>query len=192
MLIADELTSNALRHGAAPGRDGPEPPGPPVAGRGQRLLHRCAPGARRRAATPGSAASASTSSPTSSATTAGPASAARSRSGPSSRPTTPSDSALPRASDSRVTSVTMSLVDQLDTVTDASAGTVDRHATTADLRVDEPGLRRRRRRLPGARRRRRPRDRRARPARRRAVGRPRLRRPQGSGWPPGAATSPAG
>ena len=86
----------------------------------------------------------------------------------------------------------MSLVDQLDTVTDASAGTVDRHATTQTFESTNPAsgavvgvfpvhdadaVRET--------------VERARP-RRRAVGRPRLRRAAGSGWPPGAATSPAG
>ena len=86
----------------------------------------------------------------------------------------------------------MSIVEQLDTVTDASAGSVDRHATTqtfestnpaSDAVVgvfpvhDEDAVRET--------------VERARP-RRRAVGRPRLRRPQGSDWPPGAATSPGG
>ncbi len=57
----------------------------------------------------------------------------------------------------------MSLAEEMDTVTAGTAGTVDRHATARDLRVDRPGHRRGRRRLPGARRGRRRRDRRARP-----------------------------
>ena len=71
MLIADELTSNALRHGGTAGRDGAEPAGRPVAGRRQRLLRRRPPGAGARAATPGSAVSASTWWPTSPPRTAG-------------------------------------------------------------------------------------------------------------------------
>src|SRR5690349_14124393 len=71
---------------------------------------------------------------------AGPCSPGRRRSGRSSRPTTRGDPsrATRRLSDSRVTSVTMSLVDQLDTVTDASAGTVDRHATTQTFESTNP------------------------------------------------------
>ena len=72
VLIADELTSNALRHGGAPVADGPEPDRRPVAGRRQRLLHRGPPAPRPRAATPGSAGSASTWWPTSPSGTAGP------------------------------------------------------------------------------------------------------------------------
>ena len=141
MLIADELTSNALRHGGAP-----------VAAALSRAADRwlvavsdsstdVPPGRRRRAATPASAGSASTSSPTSRPPTAGrPQGGAkiglgRHRGDAASEPTR---ATRPTRRDSRVTSG-MSLVDQLDTVTDASAGTVDRHATTADLRVDRPG-----------------------------------------------------
>ena len=39
---------------------------------------------------------------------------------------------------SRVTSVAMSLAEQMDTVTDASAGTVDRHATTETFDSTDP------------------------------------------------------
>ena len=72
MLIADELTSNALRHGGPPVATALSRAGRPVAGRGQRLLRRRPAGARRRAAIPGSAGSASTWWPTSRPRTAGP------------------------------------------------------------------------------------------------------------------------
>ena len=141
MLIADELTSNALRHGGRPvatalSRVGdqwliavsdilPEVPPAPAEGRdpglgGLRPLPRRRPlGPARLVAVRGRAR----------------------RCGPSSQADPPAltpPTARLRAGDSRVTCVSMSLVEQMDTVTDASAGTVDRHATTETFESTDP------------------------------------------------------
>ena len=85
----------------------------------------------------------------------------------------------------------MSLVDQLDTVTDASAGTVDPHATTQTFEsttprtgavvgvfpVHDAEASARRSSAPGP---------------PRSSGRRSASTAARSGWPPGAATSPAG
>ena len=146
---------------------------------GQRLLERDAAGSPRRAATRGSAASASTSWPTSPPRTAG-SSSAGAKTGLGRRPTDSVQADPVRASDRKLRAGNLR-----HHVARRSDGHGHRRLRRQrrparhhrDLRVDQPGLRRGRRRLPGARRGRGPRDRRARPRRRRAVGRPGLRRP---------------